>query len=178
MNGTYRSPCTAATAPRASATSRKRRSVAAASCDNVLSAEGKARQEPLGGLEEAPAPGKEEQVVSAHYLERGSAEEPLQLAPRQELHVLVERAVADDPARERVQRVVLEDRDEPAGPDDARRLTHERQPVGAVDAVEGAGREPEVGPRVAVGEPVRLGRRALDLPAGLHPPLVARGRDV
>src|SRR2546423_7144178 len=170
MNGTYRSPCTAATAPRASATSRKRRSVAAASCDNVLSAEGKARQEPLGGLEEAPAPGKEEQVVSAHYLERGSAEEPLQLAPRQELHVLVERAVADDPARERVQRVVLEDRDEPAGPDDARRLAHERQPVGAVDVVEDADREPEVEPRVVVGEPLRLRLPLVDPRVGLCRP--------
>src|SRR2546430_8960658 len=163
MNGTYRSRCTAATAPRASAASRKRRSVAAASCDNVLSAEGKARQEPLAGLEEAPAPGEEEQVVSAHYLERGSAEEPLQLAPRQELHVLVERAVADDPACERVQRVVLEDRDDPAGPHDPRCLAEERQPVGAVDVVEDADREPEVEPRVVVGEPLRLGHRVLDL---------------
>src|ERR687888_820192 len=118
------SPWSAPTTPSASTAVVKLRRAA---CHNVLRSQ---RQPCEPALERVHAPGEEEQVLAAHVLEASGAEERRELPPREELHVLVERAVADHAPRERVPRVVLEDGDEPAGPDDTRRLAEERQPGG------------------------------------------------
>src|SRR4051794_18505689 len=74
------------------------------------------------------------------------------LAPGEQDGVLVEWAVADGLPRQRVERIVLEDRDQPAGPRHPLHLRHEPGALRGWHVMEDADREAQVERRLLVGQ--------------------------
>ena len=83
----------------------------------------------------------------------GVGEQPRRLAAPEQDGVVVERAAVHGETRQRVPRVVLDHRDEPAGPDDPRELRGEFRALGRRHVVEDGEREREVVGAVVEREP-------------------------
>ena len=107
-----------------------------------------------------------------------SRKQALGLRHPEHLRVLSELAAAHDEPGQRVERVVLEDHDEPAGARDARQLGHEARALRRREYLHDADREREVKLAVRERKAVALGELVADAGIGARGCLEHAGRDV